>query len=141
MDYSKLSDRELDELVGAQVMDLTIVKPPFIPSEIKKPYACFFTDTAADIYRTTYTKSISIKTIPNYSTDNNAARLVRDRIAELDSKATNGPSLRGFFLQHLAATVSVHDGFDIWRIVHATPRQQCIVALMALDGVQEGKKL
>ncbi len=60
--------------------------------------------------------------IHRYSTDDNAVRLVRDRIAELN--------IRDRFVEALYTLVQ-EPGSD-FNILQATPRQQCIAALEAV---------
>lgn len=64
--------------------------------------------------------------IPHYSTDDNAVRLVRDRIAEL--------GLTQQFIEVFLKQES-HPP-SMLNVMQQTPREQCIAALMALEAQQ-----
>lgn len=115
MDYSKLSDRELDALVAERVMGLKIK---------------MFADEPHVVYDTAVCKSAYTLLVDAYSTDDNAARLVRDRIAEL--------GLNYAFVCALdEITGDPERKSPVFDLMQATPRQQAIAALQALDAKEK----
>jgi hypothetical protein len=115
-DYSKLTDREIDALVAEKLFQYVLANGPPIsePRYIAGP-------------------GLPFALVPNYSSSDHAARLVRNRIAEL--------GLHGPFLKHLDFSAAFDGDGTIgfiqqceWLRMQATPRQQCEAALRALDG-------
>lgn len=123
MNYQDLTDRDLDAAIAERVMGWTLVEDLGTPmSWWKKPTTC------------------ALVRVYDFrpSTDDNAARLVRDRI--------EGLKLESRFMQILGVLIgecedSVRDSRALVSIgigsafdwLQATPRQQCIAALLALD--------
>ncbi len=64
--------------------------------------------------------------IPDYSTDDNAARLMRNRVAELDRWQDYLNALHKLLPRNT-------DIYFYWQVVQATPRQQCEASLLALE--------
>lgn len=123
-DYEKLTDRELNAIVSDVVMDIPSCK---CEHRHRMVTMAFYNSHTGECY------SCGLKTPRNYSNDDNAARLVRDRIIEL------GPDVAENFYKILASTqfgpmahlyLKMIDGFVL---MHSTPRQQCIAALQSLD--------
>lgn len=99
-DYEKLTDREIDALVALRFMRWgTAQTLPENPN------------------------------LPHYSTDDNAARLVRDRIAELGLDEQFERALI-ILLGHLQYSTTRHPAFPL---MQAPARIQMIAALQSLD--------
>ncbi len=113
-DYEKLTDRELDAVIAEKVMGWSGVASRYAPEE----------PTGRLPGKLTY------HLVPRYSTDDNAIRLVRDRIAELGQDAMES------FMGALFDRTNARMDMGWWAVIHATPRQQCVAALLALDGKQ-----
>lgn len=121
MDYSKLSDRELDALVAEKVMGRSVLHAG--SQSHGGPPEHLYLPLPGNI-------------VERYSTDDNAARLMRDRIAEL-------------VLQHKFCNLiweiqtAEEPNFEAdnipyeWFLIHASPRQQAIAALQAHDAAKE----
>lgn len=106
-DYEKLTDRELDAAVAEKVMGWVEVKvAEYSHRLVGRPNA-----------------QTHFLNIEKYSTDDNAARLVRDRIAEL--------GLTQQFIEVFLKQES-HPP-SMFNVMQQTPREQCIAALMALE--------
>jgi hypothetical protein len=107
-DYEKLTDREVSELVAERLMGWSLIKRHAHESIWKTP-------------------SIEATTLTMFAASDNAARLVRDRIAE------RGLTLK--FMDMLVSMCPHTSGYShqIFEAMQATPRQQCIAALMALE--------
>ncbi len=110
-DYEKLTNRELDAAVAERLMGWTQIHPR---------------DDFGDRVGTTGIppNMAGFQYLKHYSTDDNAARLVRDRIAEL--------GLVVYFTECLDNIVGEVSNVP-WAHMQSTPRQQCIAALMALE--------
>lgn len=116
--YDTLSDRALDDLVAEKIMAWDLRQQVTGPLTCNKPIKWWISEDGAATAPGDFTPS----------TDDNAARLVRDRIAEL--------GLRSSFTNWLVDVTG--DDFDPavmdFRLLQATPRQQCVAALRALGG-------
>lgn len=109
-DYEKLTDRHRDALVAERIMGWRNV--------MYYPQSDQCSGEPAGV--------VGQIEIPFYSTDDNAARLVRDRIAEL------GLELKfALFLESSIELNNIHR--LVFNYMQTTPRQQGIAALQSLD--------
>ena len=143
-DYEKLTDREIDVLVAERVMGLHLIKPPFIPRDTHFSPGVVATDIAQEIWRATYPQGRSIPGIAHHSTDDNAVRLVRDRIASLGVEAIDKYEKAlaevVYSDESMIATKFHGASFFAFTLQDATPRQQCLAALAALEAQAERKE-
>lgn len=120
LDVAKLSDREIDALVAEQVMGKKVCK---CEHQYRMSTYAFYDAQTGEC------KTCSLKVGRSFSTDDNAARLVRNRIAEL--------GLMDIFVQCVTITSGankvVTPSRSVWTVIHATPRQQCEAALRVLE--------
>ena|SRR5690349_23717213 len=112
MDYDKLTDRELDALVAERVMGWEVGG---------------FGDFRS--YRQQSGAATIVGLIPRFATNDNAARLVRNRIAEL--------GLTRKFMHELH-----RDSIEPWWeqkfcLLQIPSRQQAIAALRAVEGSKQ----
>lgn len=112
-DLEKLSPRELDALVAEKVMEAAICRCPHRARFPLLAGSCL---------------NCGIARTADYSTDDSAVRLVRDRIVEL--------GLNYQFLEALDRTLRLNDHgmllkHGTFELMNTTPRQQCIAALKA----------
>lgn len=103
--YDKLSEREIDVLIGKRL---------FLWNCYQNDHFSYWEDVDRNL-----------TCLPYYSVNDNAARLVRDRIAEL--------GLQGEFSKLLRKSMKLGVGVHPFFVMQATPKQQAIAALMALD--------
>src|SRR5690349_5132538 len=117
-DYYKLTDRELDALVAERVMGWEVGG---------------FGDFRS--YRQQSGAATIVGLIPRFATNDNAARLVRNRIAELGltKEYMVGIAQEVWPVGTPASDFKGADDFA-FRMHNATPRQQCIAALRAVEG-------
>lgn len=146
-DYDKLFDRDIDVFVATGLMDWRWIKLRSLSRPILMPKSGVvgsswgaFIDGYADKNTIPVTTPEEFpdnppKSLPYYSTDDNAARLVRDRIAELGLIA----EYRGYLATLIwpantpASQFKGPDEFA-FSFEQATPRQQCVAALRAVEG-------
>jgi hypothetical protein len=119
MDYEKLSDRELDALVSDRV---------------------FGFGNTVKILAGRYGATIEGR-VGHWCTNDNEARLVRDRIAELGlvKQYMVGLAHQVWPVGTPAASFKGADDFS-FMLHNVTARQQCIAALQALDAQQPTEK-
>lgn len=127
---SNLANTELDAAVAEKIIGSTIIEAtPGDP-------VCYLEHWSGDV-DATHGIFVSIGTtsrrgtrmgqhVPAYSTDHNACQLVRAVIESL--------GLRNEFMEHLQDLVDVWPSLSLnWRILNATPEQQCRAALKAVS--------
>lgn len=123
MDYEKLTDNEINALIVERLMGWSNVD--LYPTLGSTEAYWSGIDPAVNDHRP----------IPRYSADDNAARKVRNRIAELN--------LRVSYAEHLGKMLEAPNGTQHKHFVsrftfqQATPRQQCVAALKAFDAAQQ----
>jgi len=125
-DYEKLTDREIDTLMAERVMGWRVerhrVGDWLYPPDRSRMFAC---DGEA---------VTSCQFAPSWN--DNAARLVRDRIAELgivDRWAMQLDRIVWELPQIDPDMTLSSEPASLMRYMQATPRQQCIAALMAVE--------
>ncbi len=142
-DYSKLTSRQIDVLIAERAMGwkwrqrvgdtAMFLLPPERPDkddgtqvpvgDMKIPEHA---PTPADRAHTAAWGSM-----PRFSTDDNAVRLVRDRVAELGLQKKYAVAF--FLVVFPGRTEMVMQWEDFWAFMQATPRQQCEAALKAME--------
>lgn len=116
--YEALSDRELDVLVAQRLLGWTLMEKQGYPKGI------WLADTGAELPNGEFWPE-------QYSRYDNAARLVRNRIAELglaEEFIRELTNLMAGPLAHLYLKM-----LDIFMLLEMPPRAQCIAALKAKE--------
>jgi hypothetical protein len=128
VDYSTLSDRELDALIAEKVMALTVVRVPFVPSRVQiSDETVVLMDDARKEFYTAYPRAICGGRLPRYSTSiADAWQVVEKMWTECWRLHLQGyPS---------SWTASFDDLGETHTAEHLTaPRAICLAALKALE--------